>query len=117
MSRACICNIRNINLGLGTNPDCPVHTPESDAKLVKVITKQANKMSFKSSKDIAQGAFSHPNMGSSVQVEQTGKEVKITIFCADEKRAEGFARNIVQQLKGGMLQLTIGGKVSKVEES
>lgn len=72
-------------------------------------------MRFPSSKDIAQGAFSHPNFGHTVQVEQTGREVRLTLFLTDEVKAEAFARDLVKQLSQGMLQLTLGGKVSKVE--
>lgn len=69
------------------------------------------------SQGLAQGLFSHPNFGNQVRVEQSGNEVRIILVCGDEKRAESFATRIVNDLKSGKMQLTIGGKVSKVEES
>lgn len=61
--------------------------------------------------------FTHPNFGKQVRIEQFGKEVHL-IFVADSMgQSDSLCDFLLQQLKGGSLNITLMGKPTSVEET
>ena len=59
-------------------------------------------------------AFTHPNFGKEVRVEQQGREVRLIFMAASVPAAENLVDAILTQLKGGALNLTLMGKPTSI---
>jgi hypothetical protein len=60
--------------------------------------------------------FSHPNFGTTARVEQRGCEVRLIFTAHTLEQATDFTDLLIDQLKGGAVNLTLMGKVSKITE-
>lgn len=61
--------------------------------------------------------FSHPNFGKEARVEQQGREVRLIFVANTPEQAGDLAEKIVEQLKGGAINLTMMGKPLSVTET
>lgn len=61
--------------------------------------------------------FSHPNFGTEARVEQQGREVRVIFVAGNEDRAVDLAETILEQLKGGALNITLMGKPTSIHRS
>lgn len=61
--------------------------------------------------------FTNPNVGNEVRVEVEGLEVRLIFVASTVQKADNLARNILQQLKTGNLNITLMGKPSAIEGS
>jgi len=61
--------------------------------------------------------FTHPNFGNQARVEVYGREVRLTFVAGTTAQADSFAESIVQQMKAGVLNITLMGKPTSVEET
>ncbi|HLH95062.1 MAG TPA: hypothetical protein VKW08_08080 [Xanthobacteraceae bacterium] len=62
-------------------------------------------------------AFTHPDFGKEARVEVWGREVRLIFVAGTEAKAESLAEGIVEQLKAGVLHLTMMGKPTGVVET
>lgn len=62
-------------------------------------------------------SFTNPNVGNEVRVEQEGNEVRLIFVASNRMKADQLARNILDQLKAGALNMTLMGKPTKIEGS
>jgi hypothetical protein len=61
--------------------------------------------------------FTHPDLGREARVEQWGREVRLIFVCGSEAKADDLVNSLVNQLKGGALNLTLMGKPTSVTET
>lgn len=62
-------------------------------------------------------AFSHPNLGHEIRVEQDRREVRLVFVCHSAMQADDLAENLLRQLQEGAVHFTIMGKPSSITES
>lgn len=60
--------------------------------------------------------FTHPNFGSEARVEQYGREVHIVFVAGTQAQSDSMCESILAQLKAGVLNITMMGKPTSVEE-
>jgi hypothetical protein len=60
--------------------------------------------------------FTHPNFGNQVDIEQQGRQVRLTFTAGTVAQAESLAEHLLAQLEGGALNLTLMGKPKSVIE-
>jgi hypothetical protein len=61
-------------------------------------------------------AFSNPDFGKEVRVEQWGCEVRLIFVAANEAKADALVANLLDQLNAGGLNLTLMGRPTSVTE-
>lgn len=61
-------------------------------------------------------AFTHPNLGHQVRIEQFNREVRLTFVCHTREAADALTEDMLRQIKDGALSLTLMGKPTSVEE-
>jgi hypothetical protein len=61
-------------------------------------------------------AFSHPNFGKEVRVEQYGREVHLIFKANTQAQSDSLCDELVRQLKEGGLHLNLMGKPSAIVE-
>jgi hypothetical protein len=61
-------------------------------------------------------AFSHPNLGREVRVEQDGRTVKLAFICGTRMQADALCEDLLRQLKSGALHMTLMGKPTSITE-
>lgn len=61
--------------------------------------------------------FTHPNLGKEVRVEIWGRELRLIFVCDSEAKANSAATEILKQMKAGMLNITLAGKPTSIEDS
>lgn len=62
-------------------------------------------------------AFTNPDVGKEVRIEQYGREVRLIIVAGTTAKADALVENLLTQLKAGALNLTLMGKPSSVTET
>lgn len=62
-------------------------------------------------------AFSHPNFGREVRIEQFGKEVHLIFVAGSQPQSDSMCEELLRQLQTGALNLTLMGKPTSVVES
>ena len=62
-------------------------------------------------------AFSHPNFGKEVRIEQFGKEVHLIFVAATRAQSDSMCDELLRQLKSGALNLTLMGAPTSIEET
>lgn len=62
-------------------------------------------------------AFSHPNFGKEVRIEQFGKEVHLIFVAGTRQQSDGMCDELLRQLKSGALNITLMGKPTSIQES
>lgn len=62
-------------------------------------------------------AFSHPNFGKEVRIEQYDREVHLIFVAGSMAQSDSMCEELLRQLKGGAVNLTLMGKPTSVEES
>ncbi len=60
--------------------------------------------------------FTHPSVGHEVRIEQYGKEVRLIFSCSTQQKSDQLCEDLLTQLKGGALNLTLMGKPTSVCE-
>ena len=60
--------------------------------------------------------FSHPNFGKEVRIEQFNKEVHLVFVASSQSQADSMCDELLRQLKGGAVNLTLMGVPSSVTE-
>lgn len=60
--------------------------------------------------------FTHPHFGNQARVEVYGREVRLIFVAHTPEQANDFAESVVQQLRDGMLHITMMGKATSVRE-
>ena len=61
--------------------------------------------------------FTNPSVGNEVRVEQNGKEVRLIFVAGTYAKANALADNILDQLKAGVLNLTLMGSPTNISET
>lgn len=61
-------------------------------------------------------AFTNPNVGREVRIEQYGREVHLIFVADNDAKADALMENLLTQLKGSALNLTLMGKPTSVTE-
>lgn len=61
--------------------------------------------------------FSHPNFGREVRIEQFGKEVRLIFVASTQSQSDSICEELLRQLKGGSVNLTLMGKPSSITET
>lgn len=62
-------------------------------------------------------AFSHPNFGNEVRVEQFGKEVRLIFVALTQHQSDYMVEELLRQLKAGGLHLDMIGKPTSIVEA
>lgn len=62
-------------------------------------------------------AFSHPNFGKEVRIEQYGREVHLIFVAGSQPQSDSMCEELLRQLKGGAVNLTLMGAPTSVTES
>jgi hypothetical protein len=60
--------------------------------------------------------FSHPNLGHRIDIEQQGNRVALVFTCGTEMRATELADDLLRQLRGGALNITVMGRPTSIVE-
>ena len=60
--------------------------------------------------------FTHPNLGRQVQLITKGNRVMLVFVCESREKADSAADAIMEQLKAGMLNITLAGVPTQVKE-
>ena len=61
-------------------------------------------------------AFTNPNVGREVRIEQFGREVHLIFVAGTQAKSDALVEALLTQLKAGALNLTLMGKATSVEE-
>lgn len=61
-------------------------------------------------------AFTHPNFGREVRIEQYGTEVHLIFVAGTQAQADSMCEELLRQLKGGAVNLTMMGKPTSIRE-
>jgi hypothetical protein len=61
-------------------------------------------------------AFTNPNVGKEVRIEQYGREVHLIFVAESRAKSDQLVENLLAQLKNGALNLTLMGKATGVTE-
>lgn len=61
-------------------------------------------------------AFTNPDFGREVRIEQYGREVHLIFVAANQRKADALIENLLRQLKSGALNLTMMGEPTSVTE-
>lgn len=61
--------------------------------------------------------FSHPNFGKEVRIEQYGREVHLIFVAASKAQSDSMCEELLRQLQGGAVNLTLMGRPTSVTES
>ena len=61
--------------------------------------------------------FSHPNFGKEVRIEQYGREVHLIFVAGSQAQSDSMCDELLRQLQGGAVNLTLMGKPTSVEQS
>jgi hypothetical protein len=61
-------------------------------------------------------AFTNPNLGHEVRIEQNGREVRLVFITHTEAKASALAEDLLAQLKGGGVNLTLMGKPTSITD-
>jgi hypothetical protein len=61
--------------------------------------------------------FTHPNFGKEVRIEQFGKEVHLIFVASTQRQSDSMCDELLRQLKGGAVNLTMMGKPTRIEQS
>lgn len=61
-------------------------------------------------------AFSNPNVGKEVRIEQIGREVHLIFVADNHYKADKLVDNLLGQLKAGALNLTLMGKPTSIQD-
>lgn len=62
-------------------------------------------------------AFSNPDFGNEVRVEQFGREVRLTFVAGNTAKADALVETLLSQLKAGALNLTMMGTPTSVVDN
>jgi hypothetical protein len=62
-------------------------------------------------------AFTHPNFGNEVRIEQYGREVHLIFVAKTREQSDSMCDELLRQLKAGALNLTLMGKPTGIEEA
>ncbi|MCD9821156.1 hypothetical protein [Bradyrhizobium japonicum] len=60
--------------------------------------------------------FSHPNLGHAVEIKQQGNRVALIFVCNTGERATELVDDLLRQLRGGALNITLMGKPTGTKE-
>ncbi len=60
--------------------------------------------------------FTNPNVGREVRIEQYGREVHLIFVADNQAKSDALMDSLLEQLKGGALNLTLMGKPTSVIE-
>jgi hypothetical protein len=61
--------------------------------------------------------FSHPNFGKQVRIEQYGREVHLIFVADSQDQSDNLCDELLRQIKGGPVNLTLMGQPTGIEES
>lgn len=61
--------------------------------------------------------FTHANFGKEARIEQQGREVRLIFVADSEAKAASLADMLLEQLKGGALNLTMMGRPTSIEQT
>lgn len=61
-------------------------------------------------------AFTNPNVGREVRIEQYGHEVHLIFVASSRSKSDQLVQTLLKQLKEGALSLTLMGKPTSIEE-
>ena len=60
--------------------------------------------------------FSHPSFGKEVRVEQRGREVHLVFVAGSRAQSDSLCDELLRQLKGGAVNLTLMGQPTRITE-
>jgi hypothetical protein len=60
-------------------------------------------------------AFTHPNFGKEVRIEQYGREVHLIFVAGTQAQSDSMCDELLRQLKGGALTLTMMGPPTSID--
>ena len=60
--------------------------------------------------------FTHPGIGNAARVEVWGNEMRLIFVCKSEAAANDVADSIINQMKQGVLNITMMGKPTSITE-
>ncbi len=61
-------------------------------------------------------AFSNPNFGKEVRIEQSGNEVHLIFVAGSRAQSDSMCDDLLRQLKGGAVNITLMGKPTSIQE-
>ncbi|MGD9613794.1 MAG: hypothetical protein AB7H90_01205 [Alphaproteobacteria bacterium] len=61
-------------------------------------------------------AFTNPDFGKEVRIEQVGREVHLIFVAGNQYKANKLVENLLAQLKAGALNITLMGKPTSITE-
>jgi hypothetical protein len=61
-------------------------------------------------------AFSHPNFGKEVRIEQYGNEVHLIFVAGSRAQSDSMCDALLRQLKGGAVNITVMGEPTSIQE-
>lgn len=61
-------------------------------------------------------SFTNPNVDREVRIEQYGREVHLIFVADNQAKSDALINSLLEQFKGGALNLTLMGKPTSVTE-